>query len=1783
MLPSVPEALDIKTISTARLLRKIVFTLDHEADSNVYSLPEQDSPEAAPVEANAHFKTVRLVLRHLLGDDIRFSTESIGSPDAGLETKLSTLYQSTLTRTLVATVLRCPEDAVTPLMVHQFFARIAWLDESKLITQEARDQLGFYVDGYTAFWDEAIILGEDNYSELGGLLTPIPTDLQYWMVQFKRGERSMPIVEWITLSSASALYNGLAVADHEYSEENSVESEPHSVFASVVASLLPSHGGYEDDVLMLSLSEQLDSAAMWVSIEHYLRSIPALDAEATALPIDLSTPMSAATRREFFRKIAVYVFNPDNEPWLDLALENARNASEMRALSVATALCLKHPELAPELALRIGSLLLPLEHPDLQVTASLPDVRVLTKSVPPLSTWSTARGVNDLFQQLGIDVLCEPKDATRVLRFSARETWQALMQTAQFKTMFSPMLTSMGWYGASANEQSSPRITQALAGRAIVEFFLGVTGAHPESFETFLFSQQVTEYSHNELVEHLRKNISAHNRGASPSSNAMLEYLLLREWAPELLVEGVPDHLHYGRSLQSVSFLQGVVLLETLAPGRAQSNGFDDIVGLTADMSQSDDPAVHALWAKTRVLPALRYAIAHGAIEWSGDDNIRTATAAQITQALQYLSAQQALHAQELNRLLSLKTPDRLLIAQQQLSEANVPESYWNVPPYGHAVRQFLDGLGLSVSSSYSWDAMIATPGSLEDVGAPQTPVHRPTLVELMVMGEFYVRGRPTVSQAYEQAFDVFHQALTSAEGAVIKRLLAEMPISDTALLATSTCEVSRVKFDSQEGAQGIFIRCQSGDHRHDFHSHTVTNETFFELIPAAGVARQTSQRFNYQVPAPQYNLDIVLNGAKEDRYNQDVEEARITPLLPFDSDAYLKGSVSRSASQFNHPLRATLVPSSSLVLLPGASEPDMLDSLAALAAEHLLASSIKALKRAHLHQTEWEGIWAAQKAIATGIARVVIPFYGCTKDLSAGNTSTGVIIGCVLDAAFALVPLGQFVGSTVRIILRAGEITVLSVTEQMGTALGRLLASLAQQSALVMVRDAPLLAFSLSKLAWAKLLEQVPSLEKMLSHEAGVATVAVIDEGKYRIPDSLADSWQPAAESQDTRAVVDGITNVTVRNVGTHEAPEFQLLDPYSEKPFGPTLILISDIKAVTSVELVTLTGGLGAGLSRAPAVVPVTLIEEGRFEVAIGESRNVSFLERESGVFDVLVDEHCYRLDGTDAVPALRKLSVEKLSDEAHALQALENLCRPRRGLVPVPCDGALKLVTPPVQQVSESASVTPPGRYSSMAYKAREFKMVQLPRLTPSTSSASGGIDLLVHDGKIVKWDNDVALAGASLPSGSVGQKTLVAVTAEEQLIYALPDAPVYRQQVEGTFSSDRMLGLPSDLEGVQVAQNTAHLPVIELGGIATGIDDSRTLRGIRTQVDGVDWIYVEADTGVVYSARPDIDASVKDLQFSRIEPADKDAFNEFARLSEEYRIVAERPGALRDQDNIARLFYDLVAQSEEFKWKIPRAMQGRSYYEYLVWCIIEDQPNTFLNRAPHILAAEDVQKEFVALAKESIPDFKKIGERTQPEQEDVMNILNHLLPIQGITKWRPLDLGMLVLPATANKISRQIRGANLAYMIIETEADERFVYYALSGGETAKPLKLKLDVADSTERVIEGVTYRDARARMDGRAPDPQFTSLPVVRHADNIIVRDYLRYVDSERLIATVVKEDMKGTPIRRIQVFTLMDTCRSCGGMVLPRLKLDYPGASFSVTYLKHYRLGEVQSPVTPT
>jgi len=1746
MTPTVLQPLNVQTITADRLLRKIDIALG----ITNYPVPGTSASATDSARREEHFRIARRVLNHLLGEDISFSTNDLATPDAEQDSKLARLYQSVEARRLYANAMGTSEAEVSPWMLHQFFARIAWLDESGVTTESARRQLENFLYESTPFWGVETVLGRGAYSELGELLTVVPEDLRQWMVQFKRGARLVPMGEWIALSSGRALYNGLAAQQNVLADEG--KRTALSRLCDVLSGIVPTNE-YRDNALLSSLDEQLKMPRVWTSLILNLEAMPRNDRPDANLRVDLSTHTSVATRVEYFRKIAVYVVNPDNERWLVPAIDKAKSASGMRALSLAIKLRFEHSGLAFESAMALAAvLLMPMSPSKSELGHSLLTSQALNVDIPRLDTWSTLRGADYLFQQLGIDLLCNGNGKERVLRFTPRDTWHALIQTAQFKTTFAPLLDRLGWYGGQAGERTSPRITQALAGRAIVDYFLGAAGTDSESLAKTLRRGWVCGYSHVQLCEKVRANILARQPQASASTRDMLFYLLLRETMPELLVRGVPDHLQYGRSLQSVALIHGVALVEARMPGLAQTVPYDELIKTSVAVARSTDASAQAMWAKTLVIPALRYATVHGAIRWSGDDDIQQATAVQISQAMTHLKAQQDAHADELNDLLSLKAPDRKHLAQQILRDAGVDRRLWDDAIKIHH-WPILQEHGLTIAPTYSIDRLMA-------VGRPQA-----TVVELVMMGEVYAAGKPTVPEAYASAFDLFRQSLVSAQTAVMKRLLEEARTDDQTSLLESTCEVSRVYFDKDEGIHGLFIRCQYGNHLEDFHGHSVS-ERFFELIPASGVVREVTQEFKYSVEGVEWTGIISISEAlrKREAHQQRLAMASATPLLPMDSDAYLKGTVSRSTAALHQPRQGILIPSGRLVYLADASKQVRLETLAATAADHLLANFLEQTQIKHLHETKWEEIWAKERRYADMAARLIIPFYGCIKDLAAGDRSGGVIIGCVMDAAFALIPLGQFAGSTARIILRAGEMSVVSVARLTGAAVSRLASELAEQSTIFLVRDLGKLGLKLGRAVWTELLEELPSLKSVFSSPAMVNDAVLFDNGVYRIADSLEHPWLPTLEDLDKRGMVDSRSNVAVRNVGTAQTPDFRLLDPEADSAFGRTLTIISDKEPV---ELSVLSFLDSIGPDHYPMVLPVKAAEEDFVEIGIAQSCHLRAIQREEGVFDILVDNQIYHLDTTAPDTALRKLAVEKLSPRSSLLEGTENLCRVRRDLISVPCTSGVKLSTPTPEPLAPgSTSPKRTGKYPSHAMDAREFK---LARLSVNADSTVSGIDVFVNEGKFCKWAERSKVKASTSAQGAAG-KLVVPLSEKERALFSLPETPDYLSEFDGALASDGALGLPVNFPVEDAQWIYENAPVIELGSIAAQINDSRSLRGIRRDLDGEDWIFIEPDTGVVYKARTPATGTTG-LKFSQA--SDANEINEFFRLSEEYRLVRERPEVLTDRENIARLLFDLMDESERVSWSVSWGNDLTTYDQYVQWCLANKQKNDLLRFATNILAGEAIQKKFVTLAKGSIPDFKKIAERSLPDQQHVVEVLNQLLPVQGSTAtWETLGLQNIGTATATGNIMQQVKGANLSVVQVYTEEGERIVYYALSGGRKAKELKLQLDVAESTERVIDGVIYRDARARMVGRQPDLKFTSLPVVRDADHVVVRAFSRQLDSERLIATILKEDMKSTRLSHIKVFTVMDTCRSCGGVVLPRLKLDFPDAQFSVTYLKDYK-----------
>lgn len=1549
------------------------------------------------------------------------------------------------------------------------------------------------------------------------------------------------IVEWISSASGSTLYKGFAA-----------RTEGESPFQTIVSTMFPAHDDYQDKALLNSLTQQLDSPSVLLLIIESLNAIPASETDSAVLPVDLATPLSTATRQLYFHKIAEYAMNPESLPWLSQAISSAQTMPSMRALSLATRLRQERSTITSAFALRTASLLVPPVEPvESTSLQDAPDLQALLSDYSVLNRWNPGRGADELFLNVGIDLLSTSDGSGRKLRLSAHETWEALAHTAAFKTLFAPLLADMGWYGAQVNEHASPKVTQALAGHAIVAFFLLATESDGNPIERFFYSEQAGQYSHVGLIEQLRKEVIKRQPTASPAAVSVLMYLLLREMAPELLVQNLPDSLNYGRSLQSVSFLQGVCLLEALAPGTAQSSRFDEVVLVSVQTVNSDNPRIRELWAKARVVPALRYAIAHNAVVWTDGSDIRQASPAQVTQALTFLKEQQDLHAKALHNLLTLKVPDREQIARHQLGEAGVNPSIWGAGPRGEEVFTYLEGRGFYRAPGYEWSRLTATG---DELGLGK----QATVLELVMMGELNAVDKPRVPEVYKQAFAAFHQAMTQAETVIIRRLLDEMPSAQRTLLATSTCEISRLQFQGGEGEQGVFIRCQPGDHRHDYHRHAANEETFFEIIPAAGVARQVSQGFDYHVPEPDYTWDIVTNGQKEQLWHQAQALAKVTPLNPVDSDAYLLGSVSRSTVRPAHPLKATLIPAPALVFLPAASEALALDAVAAAVAEHLLTATMASLKQLHTHETGWEQIWSVEKKIADFTARFIIPFYGCIKDLAAGDKSAGTAIGCTMDIIFALIPLGEFAGSTARLVMRAGELSVFSITEQMSKEMAQLALSLVEQSGIFLIRDVPKLLWKMSSLAWKTLLEQVPALARVFFDRESATGAAMLKSGMYLLPESLEDVWNPNIESADQRAIVDGYNAVAVRNLGTAESPVFRLLDPYAKKAFGEALTVIS--KGET-LELTRLSASGGLSVGHYPKVIPVTVAEQGGIEMRVAGGCEASTIERESGVFDITVDGHAYRLDSNQTDPALRALEVEKLSARSGQLEELPTLCRTVRDLIPgAPCADYVKLVLPAIEVPLEVAGVPATlGQHSSAAFSAREY---QLARIT----LPHGTVDVLTHEGKFCKWDHQVIPAKGRRVAQLSADKKLIPLTLQEKSALGFSEQPVYQVHVSGRLSPLQHLGVPPEVDEGYVQLIIQALPAVELDGIAQGVADKRSLRAVPLEIGGRHYVVVEADVGVFYQA-----PKTSTGQYAFVRVTEKTVINQYLSISEQYRLVAERTNILQDRENIARLLFELEKNTSAFEQQV---LLGKTatYEAYKNACEQHSLENELYGYAQKLLTGEVAQTRFFAMAKSSIADFKRLGERTLLGKEHHVKVLNTLLPLQSRAKdWVPLTVGSIALAQTAEKLSVDVQGANFAYAMVETAEGQRSVYYAFSGGQKAKNFKFKLHIPDSDTQVIEGVTYIDAGIRMRGQAPDPAFTSLPVLRDADHLNITEMLRYLDSERLIATILKQDLQGVALRDIHFFTLMDTCRSCGGVILPQTRLMFPGVNFSVSYLKNY------------
>lgn len=815
---------------------------------------------------------------------------------------------------------------------------------------------------------------------------------------------------------------------------------------------------------------------------------------------------------------------------------------------------------------------------------------------------------------------------------------------------------------------------------------------------------------------------------------------------------------------------------------------------------------------------------------------------------------------------------------------------------------------------------------------------------------------------------------------------------------------------------------------------------------------------------------------------------------------------------------------------------------LAAAAAKLLWDAPLDKMKKRELSQlTPLEQALQKEEALLKKTAEFTLPFFACGEALLSGESGTAAL-DCGVDLLSNVIPGATFAGTLVRTVTEAGEHTVLSLAAHTGDALRTFAGELLRNSGAGLVFDLGKGAARLGGQAWEQALRSAGWVRGVLGGERALGAAAHSVETEVSAGRATHDLLAGFEVGEATLAVgqVDGQPLMLVIS-----GPDgWYRFDPIAGAGYGPPL---QQVSLVTPL----------------PGRLPGERFDAG-VRLHLGDATDARFIERGDNQWEVWIGNTPYLLEPDDGSLHLREVHGGRIGE----LQELDGTgCRVRRGIesagAAAGCSRPTQLRFVPDRQVPLPDSPTP-GQRVPHAFGYRSYSPIDMAALDGHDLEAGATeLPVMIHDGKVQKWSSGTSRRGRKLPP------KLSPLTPEDAQGLGVAMHVQYLSRVEGRLIVDSMLGLDEATPHFDRVLINSQLPAIRLGAIAQGIDDSRELRGIYMTVDGTPSICIEPDNGVYYAA-PVPRLNSETLHF--IPMKQRDDIAAYLRHSERQRLLRENPQSVQVQRTIAEMTFNYLRPGFE---PHEQALYA-SYREYADYCRSSGKPNELETFAFNVFSGGREQKAFVDVSRQFIPDWKALQTCSQEERRQVADMLNRLLPVEGKEAgWIPLTADSLALPETAQELIRHVTGANFAYAEVET-THGTLVIASLSGGDRARRLTLKLPAQ------TPGIRYVDARSA--GVPANPAFVTLPVLRTADDTRTIVFDRGGDSENwifryLLSLLQSEDpairLLSSDIHRVRLVSFLNTCSSCGGVVLPTVKqtLDSLGAKveFSVRYLVDY------------
>ena len=1324
----------------------------------------------------------------------------------------------------------------------------------------------------------------------------------------------------------------------------------------------------------------------------------------------------------------------------------------------------------------------------------------------PLDT-SALPELHTLLQGWGLDVLhnVDPDSA-----LPPAELWDLMSRTQGFAQLGQQLLGQANWAGANGTSTTSPQGAQIIVAQALLEHYVG--HAQIDAMRADLNNPAHVHRSFVQWQAHVAALLATRHPHAPSAARDLLQWLLLSEvQQPALLVRNIPEGLSPA-SLAGSAFLHSVALLEALQPGASGRVSYVQVAGLAAALSApSSQPgahdALHASWARAMLQPALLYAVSHGQLP--GLMWLDQVTPAQANSALDYLKKAQDAHAARL-ALIAQTPPTRRKIAEQKLKETGLDAVLWSLP---------VDQIGTLVLGAHGITAG-KTLQRQEDVLSLVIPEATSTLdgsvkallsvsdslLDLIAADAYLCTGQSTTHQRFDDAFAMYRTAVEQGLAGLIEELLQTLPPEDQAVLRSSQCTPLQVHAFDQDATQGLLLRCKPGGN---------AEPVYFEILPRTGLIRRA------------------------------VMDPHLGPCV--DAQGLIDGSIAIHRAD-----RLAAVSDLRLTPLAGAmrlNDPDAMHALAAAAAKPLWDARLDEVKKLELsHLTPLEQVLDKEEALLKKVAEFTIPFFACSEDLVNGQNGKAAL-DCGADALGSLIPGAEFARSMVRIAAEAGTHTLVSAAAHTGEALGKLAGELLRNSGVGLIHDLGKGALRLGGQAWEQALRGAGWLRGALRGERALGAAAHAVEAEVAVG--------TATQELLTSFELDfGIEDATVA-VGQVDAGPMTLMisgpngwyrfDPIAGAAYGPPLQRVSLVHPL-------------------PEFIPGEVVEGG-VHLQLGDATDARFTEHGDNQWEVWIGDSPYLLNPGSGSLQLREVHGGEIGE----LQELDITgCRVPRGVESVETEAAAASCVRPTQlrfvpdrlvplPESPTSNELLPHAFGYRSYSPADMKPMEGFALPGGKTQKP----VMVHDGKLQKWDSRTS------PQGRVMPPKLEPLTPEEEQALGVPQQVKYLSQLEGKLVPDSLLGLDKDTSPFDRMRVNRKAPVIRLGPIAEGVQDSRELRGVHMLVDGKPSICIEPDRGIYYVA-PVPDYSGDTLHFLPLTNSDDIAM--YLRLSERQRLLRENPQSEQVLRVISEMTFNYLRPGLE-----PHELElYDSYLKYVDYCRVNDKPNEVEEFARRVFSGGREQRDFVDFSRQFIPDWKALQTCSPEERQHVADMLNTLLPVVGKeSEWVPLTADSLAIPETAQELIKHVTGANFAYAEIETTKG-KLVISSLSSGQRARKLTLKVPEPTADTR------YIDAR---DANVPkSPSFVTLPVLRTPEDARTIVFDRGGDSEKgifdyLLSLLQSEDpavrLLPEDVLEVKLVSFLNTCSSCGGVVLPTVKqtLDKLRAKvkFSVRYLVEY------------